>query len=211
MNFYCAACDKRLFDGTIKLCRDNNISRRPTRTRITWALSRARPRCRRGRASKFGNYFLDWLERAGSSISQSRIPTLCTLSTSFSLSPRFAFFCCSSLPLGRRDSPLAFPREHNYRLRVPSQWMVNGVPCSEYPSPIITGLWLTRTSRGEVSRRPRYPRASRRAKRSDRAICLILEPRCLSVSMGNDSITRQPACIRSFISARLIVQQIFTD
>lgn len=131
-------------------------------------------RCRRGRASKFGNYFLNWLERAGSSISQSRTLTL-RLPRRLSLfltAPSAPFsvsrFCCSSFA---HHNPLSFPREHNYRLRVPSQWMVNGKPYSETPTyhhkPLVNSD-LEKRFRGSAI-------SAHFSRGSNRAICLTLD------------------------------------
>lgn len=132
MNFYCArvtnvySMARSNSTGTI-IFRANQLGRE-------WREFPLCVRCRRGCASKFGNYFLNWLERTGSSISHSRTFTLRpssrfslflpVLSTSFFV----LRFCCSSFD---RHNP---PREHNYRLRVPSQWMVNGEPYSKTPN-----------------------------------------------------------------------------
>jgi len=137
MNFYCAACDKRLFDGTIKLCRDNNTSRRPTRTRITRV-----PFCALGSdaAARRNSVITFWIgssELGVQSHSLALPPYVPRRRLSlFLLVPvlfRFFFFFVVFLFLSAATTPLTFPREHNYRLRVPSQWMVNGAPYSETP------------------------------------------------------------------------------
>lgn len=155
-------------------------------------------RCRRGRASKFGNYFLNWLERTGSSISQSL-----TLrpSSSFSLSLRllcfvlrFAFLLFFFRP--SHPSPLAFPREHNYRLRVPSQWMVNGEPYSETPTyhhkPLV---------KSDLEKRFRGSTISAHFSRdSNRAICLTLDRSKVSFHINGKRFNYLLTLIRSLIN-----------
>lgn len=79
-------------------------------------------------------------------------PSLVSLSLRSSVSRNF-FFSSSLLPLSPADSLLAPSREHNYRLRVPSQWMVNGEPrpLTYHHKPLVT------PNLGEVV--PRYIRA----------------------------------------------------
>lgn len=138
-------------------------------------------RCRRGRASKFGNYFLDWLERTGSSISQSHTLTLHSprrLSFSLSRLPSlsrslFRIFIVLPFPLAYPPrSLLAFSRKHNYRLRVPTQWMVNGKsrtarPLTYHHKPLVNSD-LEERFRGSTI----FACFSRD---SNRAICLILD------------------------------------
>lgn len=156
-------------------------------------------RCRRGRASKFGNYFLDWLERTGSSISQSRTLTLHP-SLSFSLSlrslslPRSPFRVFVVL-LSATTTPLTFPREHNYRLRVPSQWMVNGEPYSETPTyhhkPLVNS---------DLEKRFRGSMVSARFSRGfNRAICLTLDRSKVSFYINGRWFNYLLTLIRSFI------------
>lgn len=78
-------------------------------------------------------------------------------------------FCCSSL--AHHGPLLAFPREHNYRLRVPSQWIVNGEPYSETPTyhhkPLVNSD-LEKRFRGSTI-------SARFSRGSNRAICLTLD------------------------------------
>jgi len=156
-------------------------------------------RYRRGRASKFGNYFLDWLERTGSSISQPRTLTLHPLS-SFSLFPhsfylilRFAFLLFFSRPL--RPS-LAFPREHNYGLRDPSQWIVNGKPYFETPTyhhkPLVNSD-LEKRFRGSTI-------SACFSKGSNRIICLTLDHSKVSFHINERRFNYSLILICSFIN-----------
>lgn len=156
MNFYCAACDKRLFDGTIKLYGDNNISRRPTRTRMTRVpfvrSVQTWPRARRNSVITF------WI---GSS-------ELGVQSPSLALSPyvprRLSLFLPALLPLPRSPfrvfvvllSPTtASPSRSLANIITDCEVQANGWSMASRtprPQPIITSLWLTQTSRRGFSR-----------------------------------------------------------
>jgi len=111
-------------------------------------------------------------------------------SASFSVSR----FCCSSL--AHYDPSLAFPREHNYRLRVPSQWIVNGKPYFETPTyhhkPLVNSD-LEKRFRGSTI-------SACFLKGSNRAICLTLDRSKVSFHINERRFNYLLILICSFIS-----------
>lgn len=164
-------------------------------------------RCRRGRASKFGNYFLDWLERTGSSISQSHTLTLrsplvvfLSFSPGYHLSPVpcFAILLFSSFSLAHPPRPLlAFSRKHNYRLRVPTQWMVNGEsrtprPLTYHHKPLVNSDREKRFRGSTIS--------ARFSRDSNRVIYLILDRSEVSFRISGKRFNYSLTLLRCFIS-----------